>query len=107
MWYHGKHFSHSLLQVKELLQLCHRILGARHRVSNRPRIAVDLVVVSSLVCLVTEEVNRGVLNTARLLRLVLEMLQAVGLVPSGWEHIEGYLAANREAVSDRQSVSAQ
>lgn len=107
MWYHRKHFSQSLLQVKELLQLCHRILGARHRVSNCPRIAVDLIVVSSLVSLVTKEVNCGVFNTARLLGLVLEMLQAVGLVPPGREHIEGYLAADREAMPDRQSVNAR
>lgn len=98
MWYHRKHISHPLLQIKELLQLCHRILRAGHRVSDCPRIAVDLVVVSSLVSLVTEEVDRLVLDTSRLLRLVLEVLQAVGLVPSGREHVEGYLAADREAV---------
>lgn len=87
-----------LLQIEELLELLHRHLGARHRVPDRPRVLVNLIVVPALECLVAEEVNRRVSYTSRLLGLVLEVLQAVGLVPAGGEDVEGDLAADGEAV---------
>lgn len=73
--------------------------------SNGPRIVVDLVVISSLERLVAEEVDRRVGDTSSLLGLVLKMLQAVRLVPSGREHIEGDLATNGEAMSHKQTLS--
>jgi len=86
-----------LLQIEELLELLHRHLGARHRVPDCPRVLVNLIVVPALECLVAEEVNRRVSYTSRLLGLVLEVLQAVGLVPAGGEDVEGDLAADGEA----------
>lgn len=61
---------------------------------NRPLILIDLIIVTTLVCLVTKEVDSGVLNTTLLLGLVLEMLEAVGLVPAIREDVEGDLAAD-------------
>ena len=65
------------------------------------RVVVDLVVVTALGRLVAEEVDRGVLDAARLLGLVLEVRQAERLVPAGGEDVEGDLAADREAVVRR------
>lgn len=67
--------------------------------TNSPRILVNLVVVAALERLVAEEVDGGVLDAVGLLGLVLEVLQAVGLVPAGGEDVEGDLAADGEAVS--------
>ena len=91
-------YKHSLLQLEELPELLHRLLGPRHRVSYRPGVLVDLVVVAALERLVAEEMDRGVGNPSRLLGLVLEVLQAVCLVPAGGEDVERDLAADGEAV---------
>lgn len=58
------------------------------------RVFVDFVVIATLECLVTEEVDGRVLNAARLLRLCVKVLQAVGLVPPGREDVERDLATN-------------
>jgi hypothetical protein len=55
--------------------------------SDGPAVLVDLVIVSSLVSLVSEEVD---LFEA----LVLDMAESIGLVPALWENVEGDLAAN-------------
>jgi hypothetical protein len=65
--------------------------------SHRALVSEDLVVVAALHRLVAEEVDRGVLDASRLLGLVLQVLQAVRLVPAGREDVEGYLAADGEA----------
>ena len=57
-------------------------------------VVVDFIVVSALICLVAEEVNRCIRHTAGLLGLVLEVLKAVGLVPAGREDVEGNLATD-------------
>lgn len=49
-------------------------------------VLVDLVVISSLRCLVPEEVD---------LVVVLQMSETVSLVPAGWEHIERDLPSDR------------
>ncbi len=66
--------------------------------SNRLLVLVDLVIVSSLVGLVTKEVYGGVLLAAVGAGLVLEMLEAIGLIPTRWEDVEGDLASDGVAV---------
>lgn len=68
--------------------------------TNGSLIDVDFVVVAALVGLVTEEVNVLVLDAAGLLGVVFEVSQAVGLVPSVGEDVEGDLTTNGEAVFD-------
>lgn len=67
--------------------------------SNGPRIGVDLVVVSSYIRLVAEEVDGGVLDAAGLLGFVLEVREAVRLVPALGEDVEGDLAADGVAIA--------
>ena len=55
--------------------------------TNGSLVVVDLVVITSLVRLVTEKVDLGE-------SFVFNMLQAVGLVPSGWENIKRNLTSN-------------
>ena len=90
-----------ILEVEELLELLHRVVGPVDRVADGARVVVDLVVVAALGCLVAKEVDGSVLDAAGLLGLVLEVRQAEGLVPAGGEDIEGDLAADREAVIRR------
>lgn len=66
--------------------------------TDRSRITEDLVVVSTLECLVTKEVNGCVVNSAWQVLLVLNVLQTESLVPSFWKDIEGDLATNRETI---------
>lgn len=95
-----------LFQLEELPELLHRVLGPRNRVSDRPGVLVDLVVVAALERLVAKEVDRRVGYPSRLLGLVLEVLQAVGLVPAGGKDVEGDLAADGEAAwRGRRSVN--
>lgn len=65
---------------------------------NCPAIFEDLIVVSTLVCFVAEEMDGRVINTTeRLLRL--QMLQAVSLVPASGKYIERNLSADRVAIT--------
>lgn len=64
---------------------------------NGTGVFVDFVVVTSLKSLVTKEVNVPVGNAA-ILGLILEMLKAVSLVPTGGEDVKRDLAADREAI---------
>ncbi|KAI6766758.1 hypothetical protein HG531_011980 [Fusarium graminearum] len=66
--------------------------------ADSPGIGVDLVVVAALKSLVTEEVNVLVGNAIGLLGLVLEVLEAVGLVPASREDVKGNLSTNGETV---------
>lgn len=60
---------------------------------DRPAIFEDLIIISTFVCLVAEEVDGRVINTAeRLLRL--KVLQAVSLVPASGKYIERNLSAD-------------
>lgn len=94
----------SSLQVEQLLQLGHGILRACNRVTDCPAILVDLVIVTALVCLVTKEVDSGILLATVVLGLGLEMLKAVGLIPTGWEDVKGDLASNGVAVFVRKKL---
>lgn len=85
-----------LLQLEDIPQLPHRVLGPGDGVAHGPLVVVDLPVVAALHGLVAEEVDRGVLDAAGPLGLVLEVLQAVRLVPARGEDVEGDLAADGE-----------
>jgi hypothetical protein len=63
-------------------------------VASRSWVIVDLIIISALESLVAEEVNRRIRHTPRLLPLVLEMLQAIRLIPPSGEDIEGDLPAD-------------
>jgi ketopantoate hydroxymethyltransferase len=82
------------LDIKELLKDAHGVLGTGNRMANGSGISVNLVIVAALESLVTKEVNVLVGNAIGLLGLVLEVLEAVGLVPASREHVEGNLSAN-------------
>lgn len=74
---------------------------------NRPRIDVYLVVVAALLRLVAEEVYSRVPYAARLLGLVLQMLETVCLVPARGEHIERDLPTDREPAHPHPLVSIE
>lgn len=75
--------------------------------TDSPGVLKDLVVVTALERLVTKEVHGGISNTARLLGLVLQVLEAVRLVPAGGEHIKGNLAADAEGEAQVTEALAQ
>lgn len=87
-------------QVKQLLDLLVAVVGPRNRVAYGAGVAVDFIIVAALEGLVTEEVDGLVLDAA-LFGFVLEVVEAVSLVPAGGEDIEGDLSANGEAVPER------
>ena len=65
--------------------------------TDRPRVLVNLIVVTILEALVAEEVDILVVDTGQMLSWIclrLDMLQAVCLVPAVREDVEGYLAAD-------------
>jgi hypothetical protein len=82
------------LQVKDLLELADRVGRVRDRVANRAWVLKDLIVITTGRRLVAKEVDRLVLDAARLLRLGLEVTQAVRLVPAVGEHIKADLPTN-------------
>lgn len=65
--------------------------------TNSARVFIDLIIVSSDESLVAEEVDGLVFNTRDVL-FSLDVLQAVGLVPTSGEDIERDLTTNRVAV---------
>jgi hypothetical protein len=85
-------------QLEGLLEDADGVLGSLDRVACDAGVVVDLVVVAALEGLVAEEMDGGVLDSAGLLCVVLEVLKAVGLVPASGEDIKRDLAAN--GVSD-------
>ena len=85
-------------EIKELLDDTHGVLGSGNRMTDSSGVGVDFVIVAALEGLVTKEVDVLVGNAIGLLSLVLEVLEAVGLVPANGEHIEGNLPANGEAI---------
>jgi hypothetical protein len=87
----------SHLQVKHLLELVHGVLRAIDSVSNGAGVFINLIVVTSNESLVTEEVDGAVFD-ARDALLRLDVLQAVGLVPTGGEDIKGDLATDGVSV---------
>lgn len=67
--------------------------------SNRTAILIDLVVITPFVRFVSKEVNRFVVYSRDFL-FMLEMLQTVRLIPSGWEDVERYLATDGECEAE-------
>jgi hypothetical protein len=65
-------------------------------VANGAWVLVNLVIIAALEGLVTEEVDGGIGDAAGLLGLVLEVLEAVPLVPALREDVEGDLATDGE-----------
>lgn len=55
--------------------------------TNRPRISIDLIIISAREALVAKEVNIFVFNSRNIL-LCLDVAETVGLVPSSGEDIE-------------------
>jgi hypothetical protein len=74
--------------IEQLFQLCRSVVWVCDGVTNRSWVSVDLVVVTTLVGLVTKEVDSRVLDSAGELRLIFQMLQTIGLVPAGRKDIE-------------------
>lgn len=66
--------------------------------SDGPRIGVYLVVITALVRLIAEEVDGGVFDATGLLGLVLEVCEAVCLIPAFGEDVKGDLTTDGEAV---------
>lgn len=58
-----------------------------------------LVIIATFERLVAEEMDVSVVYTTRRVLLILDVLQAVCLVPASWEHVERDLAADRVAGS--------
>src|SRR5690242_4012734 len=84
-----------LKRLEQLLQLRICVIRVLDRVSNRPLVAVDLVVVTALVRLITKEVDSLVVDAVLPLLLLCNEVQAVCLVPAGREYVEGDLPADR------------
>ena len=89
-------------QVKQLPELLHGVLWPLDSVPNRPRIVIDFVVIAAHEGRVAKEVNLVILDPREALgrvRLSLDMLQAVGLVPAFRKDVERDLATDGEAVA--------
>lgn len=81
--------------VKKLLDFCRGVIRSIHGMSNGPAIGVDLIIITTNMSLVAKEVNSGIVDSTRVLCVVLEMLQTIRLIPASREDIERYLATNR------------
>jgi hypothetical protein len=73
--------------------------------TNRSLVLKNLIIVPALVRLVAKEVHCRVFDAAGLFSLVLEMLQAVGLVPSRGEDIKGDLSSDRVSSMSKCQLS--
>lgn len=82
------------LDIEHLLENAPRVVRVLDRVALDAWVCVYLPIVAALESLVTEEMDFAVRDAVGLLSLVLEVSQAVRLVPSGGEHVEGELAAD-------------
>lgn len=93
------------LQLEQFLDNLHGLCWAFDSMANGAGVGVDLVIVSARACLVAEKVNVLVCDTSGLLSIILEMTQAVGLVPTSREDIERDLATDREAAYILEGIS--
>jgi hypothetical protein len=85
--------NHLLKALQQLLQLRIRILRVLNLVSNRPLITINLPVVSTRVRLITKEVDL-IIHYAAPSLLLCKMVEAVCLVPTSGEHVEGDLSTD-------------
>jgi hypothetical protein len=83
-----------LKRLEQLLQLRIRIVRILDRVTNRPLIAVDLIIITTLIRLITKEMNRLVIDAVLPLLLLRDKVQAVRLVPARGEDVEADLPAD-------------
>jgi hypothetical protein len=90
--------------AESLSDLLEAVGGILDRMADGSGVLVDLVVVTTRESLVAEEVDGLVVDAGDVL-LVLNMLQAVGLVPAIWKDVEGDLTAYR--VAGEKSVAVQ
>ena len=74
-------------QTEQLFQFFHRIFWVSDSMTSYLRVSVYLIVITALVRLVAEEMNRREVGTSDFLFLC-KVLQAVCLVPARWENIE-------------------
>jgi hypothetical protein len=81
-------------KVKHLLDLRICIIWIENRMSNRPRIREDLVIVATRERLVAKEVDSCIFDSTRLFGLPLQMPQTVRLIPALREYVERDLATN-------------
>jgi len=88
-----------LSKLKKLGDLSISVIRAMYRVSNGSWVLVNLMVVTAGEALVAEEVNSGVVDTSWQVLLVLDVVQAVGLVPALGKDVKGDLATNRVAIN--------
>lgn len=87
-------FARSPSEVKQLLDLRVRIIRIENRMSNRPRIRENLVVIATRESLVAKEVDSCIFDPTGLLGLPLQMSQTVSLIPTLREYVERDLATN-------------
>lgn len=92
-------------QIEKLLQLSRCLVGVLHAVTDGALVLVDLVIIAALVRLITEEVDRRVVDATRQVLLILDVLQAVRLVPASWEDIKGDLTTNGVPVPSISTVA--
>lgn len=85
---------------KELVKDLHGLLRVLDRVTLNIRMAVNFEIVTAFVSLVTEEVNFRE-------TLVLDVTQAVSLIPSSGEDIERNLSTNGESQLKVRESSSQ
>jgi hypothetical protein len=85
-------------EIKQLLHLRIRICWVLNGMPNRPRVLINLVVITPLHRLVAEEMDSVVFYTIRQVGVVFDMTEAVGFVPAGGENVEGDLATDRVSV---------
>jgi CheY-like chemotaxis protein len=81
-------------QIEHLLQDLERVVWVVDSMANGAWILVDLVVVAALERLVAKEVDLVELDTVWQLCVGLDVLQAICLVPTCWEDVEGDLTAD-------------
>jgi hypothetical protein len=81
-------------KIKEFLQFRSCVIWVSDCVTDCSWIRVDFMIVSANLRLVAEEMDGSVFDSARELSFVLEVLEAVSLVPAVREDVEGELAAD-------------
>mmetsp|Transcript_2955 Transcript_2955/g.4933 ORF Transcript_2955/g.4933 Transcript_2955/m.4933 type:complete len:208 (-) Transcript_2955:13-636(-) len=79
----------SRLQTEQGCDLGHSVGGVLHTVADHTRMGINLVVIATSEGFVAEEMNFVELA-------IVNVIQAVGLVPALRKHVERYLAANGE-----------
>lgn len=88
------------LQVEQLPEKLHGVIWIFHGVSNGSGVGIDLPIIATFESLVAKEVDVFVVDPAQSL-FSFNVTEAVCLIPTGRENIEGDLATDRIAASSR------